>query len=382
MRGPGFVATIFASLLPSLAAAQLQLSADLGSAALRQTGFGGSGVVTFGADVHYADARASIASSALGVLANDGQGTGQAIVTGALYAPMTGGPRWQIAGSASTFAASNDLPITSAQLTVREFIGDQSRGVFFGAAAGTLGRNRERWPSFVGQGGGWLRVNDDQFLVALSATSTQLLEHADVAQIGDVQVADPASYVDANVGWQRDRAALTFAVTGGARAGIRGVAQLDGWGSATATAWLVPRIALVATAGRALADVVRGVPQTRYASLSVRVALERHASLIDRTSGAASGPRLTLTSSGGVGAPRRIEVRVAADSLVEIMADFTQWMPARLSRVGNVWILERAIDSGPHRIAVRIDGGEWRAPVNLPSADNGFGGNVGLITVP
>jgi hypothetical protein len=79
---------------------------------------------------------------------------------------------------------------------------------------------------------------------------------------------------------------------------------------------------------------------------------------------------------------RRIEVRGVSASRVEVMGDFTDWNPVMLESTGDAWRLERAISSGLHRIAIRLDGGEWIAPVNLPRATDEFGGVVGLITVP
>ena len=64
------------------------------------------------------------------------------------------------------------------------------------------------------------------------------------------------------------------------------------------------------------------------------------------------------------------------------MGDFTQWQPIALAQTGDRWRAEQAIASGPHRVAVRIDGGDWRVPVNLPRVDDGYGGVVGLVTVP
>ena len=64
------------------------------------------------------------------------------------------------------------------------------------------------------------------------------------------------------------------------------------------------------------------------------------------------------------------------------MGDFTDWNPVALELAADVWRFDRAIAPGLHRIALRIDGGEWSAPVNLPRATDDLGGVVGLITVP
>ena len=64
------------------------------------------------------------------------------------------------------------------------------------------------------------------------------------------------------------------------------------------------------------------------------------------------------------------------------MADFTDWNPEVLARAGDVWTMQRVIPPGLHRIAVRIDGGEWIAPANLRQVTDDLGGVVGLITIP
>jgi hypothetical protein len=39
------------------------------------------------------------------------------------------------------------------------------------------------------------------------------------------------------------------------------------------------------------------------------------------------------------------------------------------------------LNPGVHRLAVRFDGGAWQAPAGLPTAPDGFGGEVGLLIV-
>jgi hypothetical protein len=67
---------------------------------------------------------------------------------------------------------------------------------------------------------------------------------------------------------------------------------------------------------------------------------------------------------------------------VELTGDFTDWSPVSLTQSGKVWRLERALPSGLHRVAIRIDGGEWIAPANLPRGVDELGGTIGMITIP
>ena len=48
----------------------------------------------------------------------------------------------------------------------------------------------------------------------------------------------------------------------------------------------------------------------------------------------------------------------------------------------DVWRLERAVTPGLHRLMIRLDGGEWITPANLPKAKDELGGVVALVTVP
>jgi len=63
------------------------------------------------------------------------------------------------------------------------------------------------------------------------------------------------------------------------------------------------------------------------------------------------------------------------------MADFTAWETVALAREGGDFVLREALAPGTHRLMVRVDGGAWRTPINLPSMDDDFGGRVGVLAV-
>ena len=67
---------------------------------------------------------------------------------------------------------------------------------------------------------------------------------------------------------------------------------------------------------------------------------------------------------------------------VELSSDVTAWIPLAARRVApDRWEVTLVLSPGVHRIAVRVDGGPWQPPAGLPSAPDGFGGEVGIITV-
>jgi hypothetical protein len=156
--------------------------------------------------------------------------------------------------------------------------------------------------------------------------------------------------------------------------------------SASATWWVTPRVAVVAGAGRALEDIIRGVPTTRYTSLALRVALrERPRALFAPRRAPVDATAPSLVAVRVSGGSHMLRVRVTTASSVEMMADFTDWQPVTLDRnaaTRDEWIMTRAISPGTHRVALRIDGGAWTVPVNLPRVDDDFGGTVGLVTIP
>ena len=67
---------------------------------------------------------------------------------------------------------------------------------------------------------------------------------------------------------------------------------------------------------------------------------------------------------------------------VELMADFTDWEAVRCTASGWRMAIERLIARGTHRVAIRIDGGQWIVPPNLPRVADEFGGEVGIVVVP
>jgi 1,4-alpha-glucan branching enzyme len=77
-----------------------------------------------------------------------------------------------------------------------------------------------------------------------------------------------------------------------------------------------------------------------------------------------------------------VRVRAPACERVEIMADFTQWEPVQLVRTPNgFWEVTLPMRPGPHRINVRLDGGDWVVPTNVARVTDDFGGVVGLLIV-
>jgi hypothetical protein len=202
--------------------------------------------------------------------------------------------------------------------------------------------------------------------------------------------------VTAEVGWQSARLFVS-----GARSWRRGVQATRGTasGHALVAGWqFAPSAAVVLHAGMQLADVVRGVPQARYAGAVLRWTPLRTrvwrgtpsgrygASVSDGVANGAVLPvvrrdevELTRDAAGGALALR---IEADADAVVEVACSTHEWAPQRAVREGDRFVHRITLPSGAHKVAVRINGGDWRAPRGLAVVRDDFGMTAGIVVVP
>jgi hypothetical protein len=343
--------------------AQWQLTADAGSTHLRQNGVPESNAFTLGANVDLLGERAALRSRALASCGNQ-VCTGQGILLASLLGPNPIGTNWELSGAVSGFGVTNEASTKSAEGMARLRLGSTFLGAAVGAGVGAVSDVFGTRALYHTQATVWRTFAVDQLIADASFVGTPA---------PDVLGAEPTRYADASAGWRRFGRVFEVGATAGVRAGIRGAGS-GGWGSLDAAAWVAPNLALVATAGRSLEDIPRGVPRTQYVSVALRIAARSHASVLDARP-SPSAPKTIVTRAG-------VSLQIDSASRVELMADFTDWVVVSLERDGKKWKLDRALPSGLHRIAIRVDGGEWFAPPGLPRATDDLGGEVGLITVP
>lgn len=208
-----------------------------------------------------------------------------------------------------------------------------------------------------------------------------------------VVVRDPVAYTDASLGVHSARARSELSLRAGTRVVHRTIANEARprprfIGSIDAAWWMTPRAAVVATAGRELADLTRGLPDSRYVTLGLRVrryhppARPSSSRTITGAPVAGSAPDVLVERGTSAGPLLRVLTSAGAQR-VEVAGTFTGWQPVLLASDGNgAWVLPLAMAPGPHRLVVRVDGGEWQAPANLPSIDDELGARVGMVTVP
>jgi hypothetical protein len=207
-----------------------------------------------------------------------------------------------------------------------------------------------------------------------------------------VTVRDPITYTDVALVPRFARGAFELEARGGMRFVHRTIAfeprEHRLFGSVDAAWWVTPRVALVGAMGRELANLAQGLPDTRYVTLAVRARLQgtspRSApSLPPRRVAQGSAPDVLIDRSAPQGATLRVLTGADARQ-VEVAGTFTGWTPVSLDRDGaGAWTCAVRLPSGPHRLMLRVDGGAWMPPANLPSLeDEELGGAVGVVTIP
>lgn len=182
-----------------------------------------------------------------------------------------------------------------------------------------------------------------------------------------------------------------------ARIGARGFSGGEGGGAYAELSMLYSvssRFVVNLSGGRYRSDPARGVVGAKYINLGLRINLSRAREPVVPTIGRALVQVQRELISSDYASPGRLEVQSVGSghiilmyapgaTSVEIMGDFTDWLPVALRHVaGDEWELEATLPAGPHRVNVRIDGGPWLVPLGTRMEETEFGGAVGIVVVP
>lgn len=248
-----------------------------------------------------------------------------------------------------------------------------------GGAAVTRTFDGYAWRTTVlGDAGGWARVG--QAVVSFTTTPMQL-QYGDV--LGDNEAA---------VSWTRGR--VTYDASLGVRVGeaLRGTLA---WGSFTATWPLLAGTLATASVGKYPVDLIQGLPGARYAAIALRLPNGKFPALRRAARRPVLPPpperpalpiteRLALVIGPSLDSLSLREIRVWAPGIqrVELLADFTEWVPVPLIRQPDgVWRGYYHVTPGIHRVNLRLNREELDVPVNLARVKDEFTGDVGLVIV-
>jgi hypothetical protein len=376
MRRARLISLLIVLAEPAALHAQWQVTADVGRSVIEQPELPRSGATTAGLAFDFAREHSLIHSSALGARTSDGRHTGQWITIGSFLTPSWKSWSLQATGSFSAFGQTSLSATTSRDALIQARTGSLGRGAAVGGGLGTTIHNATAIPSRRAVADGWWSFANERFTLDAALTRTRSVFGGSSILV-DISRRE-ANYLDLGAGWSHDVGSWSIAASAGMRGRNGTFDGNDDWQAIGATAWLGARVGVILEAGRSLEDLVRGVPRTRYASIGLRLSSRPHLALLRRERGAV-GPRIAVTRAANV---CRIVISNVTGTQVELMGDFTDWEPVLLDHDGSAWRLERAITPGPHRVAIRVDAGEWIVPGNLPRVEDELGGTVGLITVP
>lgn len=353
---------------------------EIGGAFLSQSSTLSSGVVTAAGQLRYRAPQFAFTLNGIAARTPNDLYSGQGVVSASRYAAASQRFRWELGGTASAFGLSNVAPSLGWQLLAREHLAGSLGGVFVGAAAGQVVQTNDARRILTAHAGGYVFLDPfgrDELSAAFAYTDAGM----------QLDTALLPRYGDAIGYWSHRDGPFELVAGGGLRALSTSRSQYQSWASASAVLWFWPGAALVLAGGKALEDLSRGVPTTRYLSVAIRFGRSNTAPAIV-TRGQQDGPamdggRIDVNVIGDTA--RIVRVRLRAAKTVELMADFTDWEPVSMTQSPNGrgdWTIERVIAPGTHHVAIRIDGGSWTVPPNLPRVTDEFGGEVGLLIVP
>lgn len=169
------------------------------------------------------------------------------------------------------------------------------------------------------------------------------------------------------------------------RFGYGRTADATSW-SGSALLWLTSRLGLVVGGGRYPADLAQAHPGGRYATLSLRVALqpeERRLRLRSVAPAPRSAPGVSRFDIAPASGSRFVvRVRAPGASSVEIMGDFSDWRPVPLTGSSDgSWVVALDLEPGTYRMNLRLDGRDWIVPPGLAPQPDEFGGTAGVLIV-
>jgi hypothetical protein len=355
--------------------AQTRASLDAGASYVEYSGFLPSASFSLTPAVRASGERYSLLARGTWLRFESGNSSVQGLLAGSLFVPAT---RSLVAEVGTELGASRyqdfarfSHALGRARLQLRSAGGG---GGWIGGTLGTAASDSGRQTVGSVDAGAWLAGND--VTVAFAATGTFTADR---------------SYADLETTLRHTRPSGFEAVAIlSARAGDP-FNDAGPFLEATLTIPLVPHAALVLAGGHYPGDPVRGNVAGDYVSAAFRLVAPIRArppvtiaipkEPISEDMGTALATLLEVRSGRGSG--RTLVFRVAGATQVDIMADFTDWLPMPLLPAGaDGWSISLAVTPGRHRLNLRVNGGPWIVPAGtLPIADD-FQGVVGAVVIP
>jgi hypothetical protein len=358
-----------------------QTSFDVGAIRLTRDDFADTDGVNIAALWSRWNERISVVASGAATRASDGRSTGIALGSASYAVPLRR-VRIEAGGTGTVLGTTNLQPSSSWLGFARAHLLANAGGVWAGAGGGQVRNEGRTYGAATGDFGAWWRRDEQHVSLSVAPVRTSAITTVVFPDETVLRLREPVGYTDFALAAHGAWRAFELDAVGVARTAWEGNVASASTASVAGAWWATPHIGVVAALGQQLADPMRGTARARFATIALRFSAERH-----RTNTRLSVPRAAAGEASLVAEPDgdgMAVVRVHSPSArrVELMGDITGWEPVDLDRRGDRWERRLTAASGPHHVLVRIDGGPWLTPSNLPRIDDEFGGRVGLVIVP
>lgn len=319
-------------------------------------------------------ARATVGASGTVSRFQEGGWSTQGALSASAFTPSAGMLVGELAGSLAGSAHQGGVSTGQGLAVGRVHMMGARRGLWGGVGAGSTWDGEQNRDLLLGEAGAWALLGDATALVSVTPT----------------RVNDSFRYTDAQAAVRVELARFELGATAGLRSG-QSIPVFDdaerSWGSASVTAWLTSRLAIVGTAGSYPVDLTQGFPGGRFASLALHLGARergsgtRNGQLAD-ADGEAAGGATRLETRSVAGGRRTVRIHAPSARAVEISGDFTSWRPVALTRTGEGWwSATLPLSPGTYEMSIRLDGGAWLVPPGLTRISDEFGGAVGLLVI-
>jgi len=362
-----------AVLAVSPAGAQTRASLDAGVSRVAYEGFLPSAALSLSPALAITAERFGLAARASWLRFESGNNSLRGLLVGSYSIPVSAGTGADF--SAELGGSRYEQFTTFSHILGRarlHLVGTSGRSGSLAATLGSILSEGEQ--RSVAALSGALRFDRPNVSVALAGTGTV---------VGSVAYTDWETTVrHGRPGGFEAEAVLSF------RAGDRG-GEVGPFFEAALAAPITRYAGVVLAGGRYAEDVVRGNVAGNYLTAAIRLShpVRRPRMVVPPV------PGLAPSSDGATVAAALVEVRrgrgdkctlvFRADSALEIMADFTDWLPAPLQPAGRGrWTLTLPIPPGRHRLNVRLSGGVWGVPSGTTPMADDFLGVVGTVVIP
>jgi hypothetical protein len=373
---------LFVALRGAAAQAPDEIRLEAGAAEVQQAGTRSRTAALLGAVWRRSRDRLSTTASGSATLARDSIDTVQALL--AMRYQFQRLPHWHLeTGAAGALFGLGQ--ITAAGGNAASFLRMQhengARGVWFGGAGGVTNRTGDPLRSTAYDVGAWGEFK--RTTATLSGVATRSFD-SDLIAASSLPSRRPVGLFtvrDATLTVQQSFAMLDLAAIATVRSGAGVSTKVNDRSLMVAGAvYLTPVVALTISGGRQLADPLRALPDARFLSASIRVLLLRQDPAVRQIDRYGAIAMIRQLPTGG--ATLTIRVLAASNARVEAYGSFSNWEPVPMQWVLDAWELQVHVASGPQRVAVRVNGSQWRAPANLTKVTDEFGGEAGLVVVP